>query len=78
MEMESYTDFDIAVRVEQSAHGGTAVPSCHTTADPKTIFADIEPADGGALCSCLYKNWRPPIPTKRNDHATSLVRNRHR
>jgi hypothetical protein len=63
IEIRSCTDFDIAVKIEQTAAGGTGVPSCHTTADPKTIFSNIEPAETGALCSCFYKNWRPPIPT---------------
>ncbi|KAF2713558.1 hypothetical protein K504DRAFT_498365 [Pleomassaria siparia CBS 279.74] len=60
----SFPTWPFAVKVEQTAAGGEGVPSCHKTSSPQSVLTNVvEAQDGGALCSCLYKNWRPPIPT---------------
>lgn len=51
----------LAVRVEQAAGGGENVPSCRKS-NGKQITEGLVAQDAGALCSCLYKNWRTPSP----------------
>jgi len=54
-----------AVLIEQSTAGGQNVPSCHKTVNglEGAQIDGLEVQDGGTLCSCLYKNWHPIIPT---------------
>lgn len=54
-----------AARAEQVIGGGDGSPTCYQTSANGQLGASITnglPAqDGGALCSCLYKNWRTPL-----------------
>jgi hypothetical protein len=62
------TPWPYAVRIEQVAGGGQNVPECYKSDKNGKVqmqggpVGDFEPQDRGALCSCLYKNWRTPSP----------------
>ncbi|KAH7138685.1 hypothetical protein B0J11DRAFT_22578 [Dendryphion nanum] len=57
----SFPAWPFAVRIEQSAAGGSNVPACKKTGSGETVTEGLEAQDQSTLCSCLYKNWRTTV-----------------
>ncbi|KAF2196126.1 hypothetical protein GQ43DRAFT_499736, partial [Delitschia confertaspora ATCC 74209] len=64
----SFPLWPFAVLIEQTMAGGEDTPTCYKLGDngkvdkKQKIKEGLEAMDTTSLCSCLYKNWRPPNP----------------
>jgi hypothetical protein len=55
--LAKYAEWPKALKIEQSASGGENVPECHFS---QGRFGPPQTKDRAMMCSCLYKNFRPP------------------